>query len=187
MDDKALVRVDRDGFSLENITSLPWHTLVVRENGFIDLKGPVTITTTTTGTPATEVKNDTGSTLLDVLVYVPGDGVRFFDSIKNGDKVTASSGKLVLSGSTRRATSAGAMPVHPFDPGTIASMLDTKAADRVTKTWSPITTVAGDAIDWWPDDHSVVLAEVDGGERVKSDNGLSVESDRMVLRVVSNP
>jgi hypothetical protein len=187
MDDKALVRVDRDGFSLENITSLPWQTLVVRENGFIDLKGPVTITTTTGTTPATEIKNDTGSTLLDALVYVPGDGVRYFDSIKNGDKISASSGKLVLSGTARRATSAGTMTVHPFDPSTIASMLDTKAADRVTKTWAPITTIAGDAIDWWPDDRSVLLAEVEGGERVKNDNGLSVESDRMVLRVVSNP
>ncbi len=187
MDDKALVRVDRDGFSLENITSLPWQTLVVRENGFIDLKGPVTITTTTTGTPATEVKNDSGATLLDALVYVPGDGVRYFESIKNGDKVSASTGKLVMSGASRRATSAGTMMVHPFDPSTIATMIDAKAAERVTKTWSPIATVAGDAIDWWPDDKSVVLAEVDGGERVKNDNGLSVESDRLVLRVVSAP
>jgi len=157
----------------------------VRENGFIDLKGPVTITTTTTGTPATEVKNDSGATLLDALVYVPGDGVRYFESIKSGDKVSASTGKLVMSGASRRTTSAGTMMVHPFDPSTIATMIDAKAAERVSKTWSPIATVAGDAIDWWPDDKSVVLAELDGGEHLKSDNGLSVESDRLVLRVVS--
>jgi hypothetical protein len=185
MDDKALVRVDRDGFSLENITSLPWQTLVVRENGFIDLKGAVTITTTPGSPAVTEVKNDTGSTLLDALVYVPGDGVRYFDTIKNGDKVTASAGRLVLSGASRRTTSAGAMTVHAFDPATIATMLDTKNGERVTKTWSPITQVAGDAIDWWPDDKTVVLADVEGGERVKTDNGLSVEADRMLLRVVS--
>lgn len=185
MDDKALVRVDRDGFSLENITSLPWQTLVVRENGFIDLKGGVTITTTPGSPAVTEVKNDTGATLLDALVYVPGDGVRYFDSIKNGDKVTASAGRLVLSGAARRTTSAGAMTVHAFDPATIATMLDSKNGERVTKTWAPITQVAGDAVDWWPDDKTVVLADVEGGERVKSDNGLSVESDRMLLRVVS--
>ena len=184
MDDKALVRVDRDGFSLENITSLPWQTLVVRENGFIDLKGGVTITTTATP-PSTEVKNDTGTTLLDALVYVPGDGVRYFETIKNGDKVTASSGRLVMSGASRRTTSAGAMTVHAFDPATIATMLDGKSGERVTKTWSPITQVAGDAVDWWPDDKTVVLADVEGGERVKTDNGLSVEADRMLLRVVS--
>jgi hypothetical protein len=185
MDDKALVRVDRDGFSLENITSLPWQTLVVRENGFIDLKGGVTITTTPGSPAVTEVKNDTGSSLLDALVYVPGDGVRYFETIKNGDKVTASSGRLVLSGASRRTTSAGAMTVHAFDPATIATMLDSKSGERVTKTWAPITQVAGDAVDWWPDDKTVVLADVDGGERVKSDNGLSVEADRMLLRVVS--
>jgi len=40
-------------------------------------------------------------------------------------------------------------------------------------------------VDWWPDDKTVVLADVEGGERVKTDNGLSVEADRMLLRVVS--
>jgi hypothetical protein len=185
MDDKAMVRVDRDGFSLENITSLPWQTLVVRENGFIDLKGGITITPTT-GTPsAAEVKNDTGSTLLDVLVYVPTDGVRWFASIKNGDKVTSSAGKLVESAAARRTVAAGTMMIHAFDPPTIATMLTGVDSEQLTKTWTPITTVAGDGIDWWPDDQDVVMAEVEGGEHVKTDNGLSVESDRMLLRVVT--
>ncbi len=192
MDDKALVRVDRDGFSLENITSLPWQTLVVRENGFVDLKGGVTITSTAApgagvAATTTEVKNDTGGALLGVLVYVPGDGVRWLESIKNGDKVSPSTGKLVQSGLARRTASAGSMTIHPFDPATIASMLSQKDGEHLTKTWSPITTVAGDAIDWWPDDQVVVLAEVEGGEHAKTDNGLSVESDRMLLRVVSKP
>ena len=108
MDDKAMVRVDRDGFSLENITSLPWQTLVVRENGFIDLKGGVTITPSTTAGSA-DVKNDTGGAMNDVLVYVPGDGVRWFASIKSGDKVTSSSGKLVESAAARRTTAAGTL------------------------------------------------------------------------------
>ncbi len=185
MDDKAMVRVDRDGFSLENITSLPWQTLVVRENGFVDLKGGITITPTT-GTPsAAEVKNDTGSTLLDALVYVPTDGVRWFQSIKNGDKVTSSAGKLVESAAARRTVAAGTMMIHAFDPPTIATMLTGVDGEQLTKTWTPITTVAGDGIDWWPDDQDVVMAEVEGGERVKTDNGLSVESDRMLLRVVT--
>ncbi|HEY1954738.1 MAG TPA: hypothetical protein VGH28_03985 [Polyangiaceae bacterium] len=182
MDDKALVRVDRDGFSLDNITSLPWQTLVVRENGFVDLKGPVTITTTAS---STDVKNGTGATLLDVLVWVPADGVRYFASIKNGDTVSATTGKLVENAATRRTTAAGTFTVHPFDPSTVAAMLASKDGDRITKTWSPMTTVAGDAVDWFPDDEDVVLAEVEGGERVKTDNGLPVENDRMLLRVVS--
>jgi hypothetical protein len=181
MDDKAIVRVDRDGFSLENITSLPWQTLVVRESGFIDLKGPVTIDTTKGGT---DVTNATGRTLRDVLVYVPGDGVRYFPSIKNGEKVGAASGKLVQSAAARRTTAAGTMTVHPFDPSTLAGSLSAKDFERVNKTWTPITTVAGDAIDWFPDKEEVVLADVEGGEGAKSDNGLSVESDRMLLRVV---
>ena len=92
-----------------------------------------------------------------------------------------------MSAAARRTTAAGTLNVHPFDPSTIASMLASQDGDRVTKTWTPMTTVAGDAVDWFPDDEDVVLAEVDGGERVKTDNGLSVESDRMLLRVVSKP
>ena len=122
-----------------------------------------------------------------MLVYVPTDGVRYFPSIKNGDSVTASAGKLVMSAASRRTTAAGALNVHPFDPSTIASMLPTKDGERLTKVWSPMTTVAGDAVDWWPDNQDVVLGELDGGERVKTDNGLSVESDRMLLRVVVKP
>jgi len=186
MDDKAMVRVDRDGFSLDNITSLPWQTLVVRENGFLDLKGGVTLTPTGTGPTATaDVQNDTGSTLRGVLVYVPGDGVRWFQAIKSGEKVTASAGKLVESASARRTVAAGSLMIHAFDPTTISTMLTGVDADDLTKTWSPITTVAGDGIDWWPDDMVVLMADVEGGERVKNDNGLSVESDRMLLRVVT--
>ncbi len=184
MDDKAMVRVDRDGFSLENITSLPWQTLVVRENGFIDLKGAITIAPGT-ATGSIDVKNDSGATLNDVLVYVPGDGVRWFASVKSGDKVTSSAGKLVESAAARRTTGAGTLMVHAFDPATLSTMLASADGERLSKTWSPITTVAGDAIDWWPDDQNVVLAELEGGERMKSDNGLSVESDRLLLRVVS--
>ena len=185
---QALVRVDRDGFSLENITSLPWQTLVVRENGLFDLTGGVTITAPAPLAATTaEVKNDSGGKLLDVLVYIPGDGVRWFDSIPSGGKVTASAGKIVQSALARRAVSAGAMTVHPFDPVTIATMLAQKDGERITKTWTPITTVAGDAIDWWPDDEAVVLGELEGGEHLKNDNGLTVESDRLLLRVVSKP
>lgn len=189
MDDKARVRVDRDGFSLENITSLPWQTLVVRENGFIDLKGGVTITPsaapkTATTTNDADVTNDTGATLDDVLVWIPGDGVRWFQSLKSGDKITASAGKLVESASARRAMAAGTMMIHAFDPPTVATMLATTDGDRLSKMWTPITTVAGDGIDWWPDDADVVMAEMEGGERVKTDNGLSVESDRMLVRIV---
>ncbi|HEX7603762.1 MAG TPA: hypothetical protein VF316_19220, partial [Polyangiaceae bacterium] len=43
---------------------------------------------------------------------------------------------------------------------------------------------AGDAVDWWPDDAPVVLGEIEGGEKLKTDSGLSVESDRLMLRVV---
>ena len=101
--------------------------------------------------------------------------------------MTASSGKLVQSSLSRRAASAGSMTIHPFDPTTLASTIAQKDGERLTKTWTPIVTVAGDAIDWWPDDQIVVLAEVEGGERLKTDNGLSVERPHAPPRDVTSP
>ncbi len=183
MDDAAVLRVDRNGLSLENIRSLPWQTLVVREHGFTDLKGPVVVKTSKSG--GLDVTNKTGSTLLDALVYAPGDGVYYFEKIKSGETVSSGSGKLVLSAVSRRGVGAGAMTVHPFDPsGLMSSGVAKKDLDRLQKEWTPFTSSAGEAVDWWPDDKPVVMGELEGGEKVKSDTGLSVEMDRMMVRIV---
>lgn len=186
MDDKASLRIDRNGLSLENLTSLPWQTLVIRENGATELKGTVDLKSAGAGTTV-DVTNHLGATLNDVLVYVPGDGIRYFAAIKDGETVTASAGTFLLGSASRRVVSAGSLSVHPFDEATVAAALPRKDAQRVEKDWSPLSATAGDAVDWWPDDVPVVLGEVEGGEKLKNDSGLSLESDRLLLRVVGTP
>ena len=181
MDDKATLRIDRNGLSLENITSLPWQTLVIRENGATELKG--TIDVKTSGA-SVEVTNHLGSALEDAMVYVPGDGIRYFAKIKDGETVVASTGTFLLGAASRRAVGAGAISVHPLDEAVLAGALPRKDSQRIEKSWSPLAATAGDAIDWWPDDAAVVLGEIEGGEKVKTDSGLSVESDRLLVRVV---
>jgi hypothetical protein len=177
--------VDRDGLSLDKITSLPWQTLVVREDGFMDLKGPVAVVKNDLGTtPNATVANKTGRDLLDVIVYVPLDGARYVGTIKNGDKADSSKGTFLWGSSSRRATSAGSATVHMLDSTSLGIPLPKKDGDRVTATWHLAETSTDETVDWWPDDSPVVLAEMNDPEHPATDSGLRVESERLLLRVV---
>ena len=179
----AVMRLDRGGSVLENITSLPWQTLVIREDGFRDLKGSVTLAGTGTALTA---QNHTGQTIKDVLFYVPGDGIRYFTEMKDGETLTASAGKLVQSAYSRRSASAGSMTIHVLGEGEFAysSAIAKKDGDRIEKTWKPVSSAAGEQVDWWPDDQPVLMGELDGGEGVKTDSSLRLETDHALLRVV---
>jgi hypothetical protein len=47
-----------------------------------------------------------------------------------------------------------------------------------------MSSAAGSATDWWPDDVPAVIGEIRGGEGVKTDAGLRVESDVLLFHVV---
>lgn len=178
----AVMRIDRNGAKLENLTALPWQTVVVAEDGLYDFKGGVSILPTPDG--SVDVVNRSGRDLKDLLVYVPKQGIYFFAALKEGDRLHASTGKLLLSHSARPRTSAGTMGVHGFDPSYLSSTIGGKLGEQVQQVWTPLTSAAGNAIDWWPDDAAVVMGEIVGGEGVKNDSGLSVESDRLLVRIV---
>ncbi len=179
----AVMRLDRGGSILENITSLPWQTMVVREDGFRDLKGAVAITGVS---PALSATNHTGQAIDDALFYVPGDGVRYFAQVKDGETVVASTGKLVMSAFSRRSGSAGAMTIHLLGESEMAysSAITKKDGERIEKMWKPMSSAAGEQVDWWPDDQPVLMGELEGGEGVKTDSGLRIETDRALVRVV---
>ncbi len=178
----AVMRIDRNGAKLENLTALPWQTVVVAEDGLYDFKGGISILPTPDG--SVDVVNRSGRDLKELLVYVPKQGIYFFAALKEGDRLHANTGKLLLSHSARPRTSAGTMGVHGFDPSYLSSTIGGKLGEHVQQVWTPLTSAAGNAIDWWPDDAAVVMGEIEGGEGVKNDSGLSVESDRLLLRVV---
>jgi len=177
--------VDRDGLSLDKITSLPWQTLVVREDGFADLKGPISVQKNDLGTVANAtVTNHTGKTLIDVIVYVPLDGARYFSEVKDGASIDSSKGQFLFGASSRKATSAGTATVHMLDASNIGYPLPKKDNDRVTATWHLVETATDETVDWWPDDSPVVLAEMLDPDHPANDSGLRVESERMLMRVV---
>lgn len=178
----AVMRLDRNGAQLENLTALPWQTVVVAEDGTHDFKGGVSVLPTSDG--SVDVVNHTGRSLEHLLVYVPRAGIYWFDALADGAELHAGAGKLVLSAASRTRYTAGTKTVFGFDPAFLATYLTGKGGDAMQQVWTPITAAAGNTIDWFPEDAAVVLAEVVGGEGVKRDSGLSVESDRLLLRVV---
>jgi hypothetical protein len=173
----AVLRVDRDGLTLDGLTALPWETVLVAEDGFADLKGGITIVRTPDG--SADVTNHTGRTLADVYVFVPKGDIHYFDTLGDGASVHAAAGKWITSSSSFTHYSSGAFPIHAFDDGMLAP-----GKSSAGQIWDAIAHAAGGGVDFWPDDRSVVMAEVAGGEKVSSDSGLSVDSDRMFLRVM---
>jgi hypothetical protein len=177
-----VLHLDRNGATLENLTSLPWQTVVVVEDGSVELRGGVAILPTPDG--SADVVNRTGKALIDVIVYMPGGTPTYFAELKDGARVHAATGKSLTGFFARRAVTAGSLPVHPLDASDLGAALDSHAASRLHDAWQPLEAAAGNEIDWWPDDAAVVMAEMVGGEGRTSDSGLSLENDRALLRVV---
>ena len=126
-----VLRLDKDGASLEDLTSLPWQTVVVSEDGFTELgerrRG------------AREERRERGrgqphrrASCANVVVWAPKDGATFFATIAAGDTVLSTRGPLGL-----RAVGAagrrrpGPVTVHPLDPRPLRRRLLGHASDDV--------------------------------------------------------
>ncbi|MEO8875464.1 MAG: hypothetical protein ABI461_07755, partial [Polyangiaceae bacterium] len=180
--DKSELSVDRSGMTIENVTSLPWQTIVAREDGMIDLKGGISIIGNPDG--SIDVANHSGRELDDLLIYAPKDGVHYVASLKDGARVNSATGVLLVGTLSRHVSSAATMIVHTLDASTLGAALASKTQKHINETWSPIEQAVGESIDWLPDDVPSVMAEIKGGEGVKRDSGLTVEHDLLLVRVV---
>lgn len=176
-----VLRLDKDGASLENLTSLPWQTVVVREDGFTELGSGVAVREQADGSVA--VANHTGRRLKNVVVWAPKVDASWFPALDSGETVLSTGGRTVFVPSGRVANAAGARPVHEIDASRFQTLLGRDGEEMSTR-WSAVASAAGTSIDWWPDDVPVVIGEIEGGEGVKKDATLRVESDTLLFRVV---
>ncbi|MGH7284182.1 MAG: hypothetical protein ACRELY_21865, partial [Polyangiaceae bacterium] len=92
-EDQSELAVDRSGMTIQNVVSLPWQTIVAREDGLVEIGGGVSILTKPDST--VDVVNRTGRELDDVLIFVPAEGLRFIASIANGARANSSTGQLL--------------------------------------------------------------------------------------------
>ncbi len=169
--------VDRDGARIEHFQAKPWQTVVVREDGFIDLGGGVSIVKSGSDV---EVKNRTARDLIAVLLAVPGHGVVYFPRIQDGHSVLASKGAAVP-GTIGHPRVTGPVMTHGLDSDEFE--LD-KAAKGVDEAWQALESVAHADTDWWPPDTPVLIGQLEGGEGRTSDSGLTLDQDRVLVRVV---
>ena len=169
--------VDRDGQRLERLRTKPWATVVVREDGFGNLGGGVSIVREANGEAA--VKNRAARDLVAAVLKVPGQPAFAFGRIKDGATARKADGEELPS--TIGAMSYG--NVHRLGASLLAPTFD-KHADRLGEAWSALETQAGGEVDWWPEDVPVLLGALDGGEGTTKDSGFDVDQDLVLVRVV---
>jgi hypothetical protein len=182
--DPAVLRIDQQGASLEDLTGLPWQTVVVGEDGFTDLGSGVAVQGN--GDGSVVVTNRTGRALRDVIVWAPDTEATWFARIDDGATVVSSGGRALFTRAARSSATAGTRVVHELDTSRWASALGGRAADEMVPWWSAVSSAAGPAVDWFPDDVPVVMGEIAGGEGARTDSGLRVDSDHLLFRVVGD-
>jgi hypothetical protein len=177
--DKDQLRVDRDGLRLEKLALRPWETLVVREDGYGELGGGISIL------PVAEkelkVKNKSGHRLVGLVLSLPWGEVKYLPSLDDNESASSLKFRSVPRASTPGGPSA--MPLREFSVYSIAPKLD-EAAEGLTKAWTAVVASTGGRKDWFPADVPVLLAQLEGGGDRQRDTGLSVDHARVLVRVV---
>jgi hypothetical protein len=168
--------VDRDGLRLERMREKPWEVQVVREDGFLSLGAGVSLVESESG--AVSIKNRCARDLLSVVVKAPGQGLAYFPKILDGQTVRVDSGRWL--GHIAPSSSAGS---HPLSVDSFRSDVE-EHAKGIAAAWDALETLAGNEVDWWPDDVPVLLAQIDGGEGKTEDSGLRLDVDRVLVRVI---
>lgn len=177
----AELLVERGGLQLANLATLPWQTVVAREDGTATLGGGVSLVRDGADV---RVINRSSHALRGVLVHVPRRGVFHFSSLKDGAAVLGTSGTLLLASPTT-SYSRGALPTHPLSASTFSSAWTKDGGERLARAWTVMESVTRPRqADWWPEDVPVLLAQADGGEGATSDAGLGLSEDRVLVRVV---
>ncbi len=179
---EPVLRLDKDGASLEDLTSLPWQTIVVSEDGFADVGAGLSVRSKADGSVV--VTNHTGRKLKDLVVWAPQTDASWFASLDDGASLVSTAGRTLFVPGARSTITAGTRAVHPLDPSKFQAVLGGAPAEDMTSAWTALTAAAGTSVDFWPDDVPVVIGEIVGGEGAHADAGLRVESDRLMFRVV---
>jgi hypothetical protein len=170
--------VDADGARLEQFRSKPWKTVLVREDGFIQLGAGISIVPTADGDYV--VHNRTARDLLGGILKVPGRDAGYFPLIKDGEAVRLSKATKTFSGVGKLG---GMGAVHVLGNSEFEESVD-KAGERLGSAWEAIGNAASTDADFWPHDVPVLIAALDGGEGRTHDGGLAVDVDRVLVRVV---
>ncbi|MFZ5889743.1 MAG: hypothetical protein ACOY0T_01630 [Myxococcota bacterium] len=169
--------VDGDGPRLTGLRTKPWQTVLVREDGFGELAGGVSVISQNGDLI---IKNRVGRDLLGVIVRNATGDATYIARIRDGQSVRASEGSSL--GTLGSPSAAGSTAV-PLDSGRFASTID-HDYPGLGRAWGALEPAFASDTEWWPADVPVVLAALDGGEGKLTDSGLGVDYDRVLVRLV---
>ncbi len=181
--------VDRDGVRLVDVSALPWQTVVVREDGFATLGDGIALVKDGAGGVA--VVNRSGRDLRAAVLRAPSGEAYYFPRVRDGDRVVTGSGAKMSADADGRAweaqmastSRAGSVALHGLEAATLKPVTEVDAPGLADAWWA-ISDAAGDAMDWFPDGVPTLIGQLDGGEGRRSDSGLRLESDRLLVRIL---
>lgn len=169
--------VDRDGPRLTRLRTRPWETLLIREDGFFDLSGGISLVPQAGGD--TLIRNRVARDLIGVIVKPPRGDARYFPRIRDGESVLLSKGEVL--GAV--GLSPGTPSLVPLGAGAFASTLE-EDFPGLGRSWQALEPAVAGSGEWWPPDVPVLIAALDGGQGKMTDSGLRVDYDRVLVRVV---
>jgi hypothetical protein len=168
------LEITQHGAKISGLRHPPWQTVFVREDGLLTLGNGVALVR---DQGKLGLVNRSGHDLIAALLHVPGGDLRFFPRIVRNAKVWATDGELV-----RVATGGASHRIHDLDVTDLRYRLE-RVAPGAARAWITLQGLTHRAVDWWPTDVPVLLAQVDipaGGR----DANLAVKDNRLLIRVV---
>jgi hypothetical protein len=169
--------IDRDGPRLEGLRTKPWQTVLIREEGFGDLAGGISVVQ---DAEDYIIKNRAARDLIGAVLRTPAGDLLYFTRIKDGQGVRGSTGRPL--GPAGGASPAGGFAI-PLGADRFASRIESDFPG-LGRAWSAIEPSFAPDSEWWPPDVPVLIAALDGGEGKLSDSGLRVDYDRVLVRIV---
>jgi len=180
---RALVQ-DGEGAHLQELRGRPWETVLVREDGFVDLGGKVSFRSTGADV---EIVNGLARDLVAVVAHAPGGDLRFFRRIPKGTSARIGAGEAL---GTPVVLTTPVLPVkgpsgttHRLEAYRFSSKADL-ASHESGAAWTALETLAQEDADFWPDDAPTLVGELEGGDGVTRDSGLAVDKNHWLIRVV---
>jgi hypothetical protein len=178
------VLLGRDTAELVDLHGRPWETVLVREDGMLDLKGSVRFVGQGEGLA---VQNDLPRDLVAVIAHAPDGDLRYFARIHKGERLRMDRGKALSIPPTvvPAPLAPGLATPHRLDSYRFASLADADVSGT-SAAWSAVEDAARDETDFWPDDRPVLIGELEGGDGETRDSGLSMDYDRILVRVLGS-
>ncbi|HEY8944592.1 MAG TPA: hypothetical protein VIM73_10040, partial [Polyangiaceae bacterium] len=142
--------VDRDGPRLLGLRTRPWQTLLVREEGFFDLSGGISVVPS--GGDVL-IHNRSARDLIGVVVKPAAADARYIARIRDGESVLASKGRPI---SLLGAVMKGFSPTSPLSADSFANTVDADFPG-LGKVWRAVEPAVSGGGEWWPTDVPVLI------------------------------